>query len=133
MQITSLDQLKKKAQGELIELPGWDEESFVARVKRVSMLGLASKGKIPNALLSSAQKIFTSRVDEETTLEDISGVMKVIAEETLVEPSMDQLKEIGLELTDEQLTSLLNYSQMGVKSLERFRTNKTGTQNNQSE
>ena len=120
-QVTSIEQLKIKSQGEVVFLPGWDDEPFVARVKRPSMLGLASKGKIPNGLLGAAQKVFTSSVDEKVNLTEIFQVTRVIAEEALVEPTLKQIEEAGVELTDEQLTAILNYSQSGVKALERFR------------
>ncbi len=133
MLVTSLDKLKEKAQGQLVELPGWDEENFVCRVKRVSMLGLASQGLIPNSLLSAANKLFTSRVDNNTDLKDIFKVMEVIAKETLVEPTYQHIEDCGLKLTDEQLTVLLNYSQQGAKALERFRTIKPNSEDNKSE
>lgn len=76
MLVTSLDKLREKAQGQLVELPGWDEE--------------------------------------------------------LVEPTLDQIEECGLKLTDEQLTVLLNYSQQGVKDLERFCPIKPGNEDNKS-
>ncbi|MDK2917299.1 MAG: hypothetical protein PWQ37_32 [Candidatus Petromonas sp.] len=132
MQITSLDKLKEKAKGEIVELPGWDEEPFVARVKRVSMLGLAAQGKIPNGLLGAAQKVFTQSVDEKTSITEIYEVARVIAKDTLVEPSYNELEKIGLELTDEQLIALLNYSQRGVRALEHFRTDRTGSKDNKS-
>ncbi|MCT4660302.1 MAG: hypothetical protein N4A40_00470 [Tissierellales bacterium] len=119
--ITSMSKLKGFAQGQVITLPGWTEEPFVCRVKRISMLGLASKGLIPNTLLSSAQKIFTSKVDDNTDLNQIFKVMMIIAKESLVEPSIKELEEVNLELTDEQLTDLLNYSQGGVNALSSFR------------
>lgn len=133
MNITSLDILKEKAKGEMVELPGWDEENLVCRVKRVSILGLASKGSIPNSLLTAATKVFTSKVDTNTSLKEICDVMKVIARETLVNPTYEQIEECGLTLTDEQLTALLNYSQQGVRALEKFRTVKPNNKDNKSE
>ncbi|KGG81067.1 hypothetical protein Y919_02545 [Caloranaerobacter azorensis H53214] len=132
MQVTSLDKLKEKAQGQIVEFPGWDEEPFVARVKRVSLLGLVAQGKIPNSLLGAAQKLFIQGVDEKTNIKEVYEVAKAIAKDTLLEPSLDQLEEIGLELTDEQLIAILNYSQQGVKALESFRTKQSDIKNNKS-
>ena len=40
---------------------------------------------------------------------------------SLEEPSFDDIKEAGLELTDEQMMAIFSYSQEGVKALESFR------------
>lgn len=132
LQVTSIEQLKSKAQGTIVELPGWDNEPLVARVKRPSMLGLASKNKIPNGLLGAAQKVFTSRVDDKVDMTEIFEVTRVIAEDALVEPTLKQIEDAGLELTDEQLTALLNYSQSGMKALERFRSKPASIKDNKS-
>ena len=40
----------------------------------------------------------------------------------MVEPTYQQLKDIGLELTDLQLLDIYNFTQLGVRSLISFRT-----------
>lgn len=131
--ITNLNKLKEIGQGQILTLPGWDENPFVCKVKRVSLLGLASKGTIPNSLLNSAQKIFTQRVDSKTSLKEICEVMKAIAKESLLEPTLEEIESVGLDLTDEQLTVLLNYSQQGLKALESFRNEQPDIKNNNHE
>lgn len=120
--VTNLEKLKEIAKGEEIQIPGWTEEPFCVRVKRTSLLGLAAQGKIPNGLLAVAQRIFTQKVDTNIDLKDIYEVMQIVAEDVLVEPTVNQLEELGLKLTDEQMTAIFNYSQQGSKALERFRT-----------
>ncbi len=129
--VTNLEQLKQMANKE-IEIPGWSvEDKISVKVKRVSLMGLAAKGKIPNQLLAAAQQVFTQTVKSETSLKDIGEVMELVAEETLVEPTVKDLDEIGLELTDEQKIILFNYSQTGVVELERFRKEQSNTSSNQ--
>ena len=121
--ITSIEELCKKASPKVVELPGWDGETVHFKLKRPSMLGLASQGLIPNSLLAAAQKVFTQSVDSTVTLQDISKVMQVIAKAAMVSPTYDELKSNNIDLTDEQLTAIFAYTQEGLNGLEQFRTN----------
>ena len=47
--------------GELLELPPFLEGTeFIVRVKKPSLMALAKSGRIPNALLASAQELFNN-------------------------------------------------------------------------
>lgn len=123
-EVTSLAALSLYAQGQLVELPGFGEgQPFFARLRRPSILGLTKSGKIPNALLAAATELFTGKQDkdEPVDLAEIVGVVEVICESAFVEPTYQQINDIGLQLTDEQLMAVFNYSQRGVKALEPFR------------
>lgn len=123
-EVTSLASLSLYAQGQLVELPGFGEgQPFFARLRRPSIMGLTKSGKIPNALLSAATELFTGKQDKSdpVDLSEIVGVVDVICEAAFVEPTYQQIKDIGLELTDEQLMAVFNYSQRGIKALEPFR------------
>lgn len=123
MEVTSLDELKQIAQGEVIPLPSFVAgKQFNARVKRVSLLGLVQKGVIPNSLLSAANELFYGKNsnNKNVDMKEISNVMIIMAESTLVEPSADQLKGMELSLTDEQIVALFNYTQKGLKAIEKF-------------
>ena len=50
----------------------------------------------------------------------------------MVEPTYDELKEIGLELTDLQLVEIFNFTQNGIKSLISFRTKQQYTKNTEN-
>jgi hypothetical protein len=126
LKVTSLEQLKEKAQGTIVTLPGWDEEPFICRVKRVSLLGLVSKGLIPNTLLGAADKVF-NKANPDIDMKELGNLFDIMAGETLVEPKLSDIKELGLELTDEQRIALFNFTQQGVKALESFRTKQTST------
>lgn len=125
--VISLEQLKSYTKGRLVRLPDFAEDQpFYARVRRPSMLALAKAGKIPNALLTSAAELFnggTELMDEEdeNMLADIYDICRIMAGAALVEPTLEQLDEIGLELTDEQLMAITSYAQNGINALNSFR------------
>lgn len=123
MEITKFEDLKKMAEYDVIELPRFKQEiPFNAKVKRVSLLNLAKKGVIPNQLLSAAEELFYGKkASTGVDLKQLTEVMFVMAENALVEPSIKDLEEVGLELTDEQLVALFNYTQNGLKEIEKFR------------
>jgi len=130
LKVTSIEELKKIAKGEVVELPPFAEGTpFVARLKRPSMLALAKTGKIPNSLLTQANKLFVGGVqqaarntDDEAMMDELFEILDVICEEAFVEPTMKELKDNGIELTDEQYMAIFSYTQQGVKSLENFRS-----------
>ena len=135
LEVTPITTLKEYAKGELVEFPPFAEgQSFVARVKRPSMMVLMKTGKIPNSLMMTENALFTgdnskSAMDEDFYRE-VLGVIEVIAEASLVEPSWKELQDEGIELTDDQYTFLFNYTQKGIKALEPFRGEQPGTGNN---
>lgn len=125
--ITTVFDLENYAKGTIVELPEFAEgQPLVVRIKRPSILALAKTGKIPNSLLATAAELFTKGgsgldVDNENMLGDMYNVCKVIAEASLVEPTLKDIEKVGLELTDEQLMAIFNYSQVGVNALKPFR------------
>lgn len=128
MNITTLEDLQNYAQGEIVELPPFAEgKPFVARLTRPSMMTLVKRGKIPNVLLQKANELFTSGVggafDEsnDEALAQMFDLMDIMCEASFVEPTYQQIKDSGVELTDEQYMFVFNYSQRGVKALESFR------------
>lgn len=126
-QVTSLEQLKQYANGNIVRLPDFAEgQPFYAKLKRPSILGMAKQGKIPNSLLVKTNELFVQSgsldTEENSMMQEIYDVIDLIANETFVEPTYDEIKSTGIELTDEQMMFIFNYSQQGVKALESFRT-----------
>ena len=127
MNITSLHELQQYSKGSLIRFPDFDEGMpFVARVKRPSMLALAKSGSIPNSLLESANALFQkggdgADIDNPKMLEEMYDVMEIICRSALISPSFDEIKNAGLQLTDEQMMAIFSYTQVGVKALQSFR------------
>lgn len=128
LKVTSMSDLVKFSKGTILELPAFGEEQpFVAKIKRPSMLAMAKNGKIPNGLLSTAGDLFVGKGanldDSKKTngLSDLFQVLDAICEECFVEPTYKEIKEAGIDLSDDQMMFIFNYTQQGVKSLESFR------------
>lgn len=125
--ITSIEQLKQYAQGEVVELPPFSPtQPFVAKLKRPSLLAMAKNGKIPNNLLVKTNELFMNdgtavNASDDNMLTEIFSVIDTIASEVFVQPTYAEIKEANIELTDEQMIFIFNYTQRGVKNLENFR------------
>lgn len=126
MNITSMSDLQSYAAGIVVRFPDFAEgQPFVARVRRPSLLVLAKQGKIPNTLLTAAGDLFNnggtgSKADDDT-LGDMYDICKIVCEACLIQPTMQEIESAGIEITDEQLMAIFNYSQVGVKALTNFR------------
>lgn len=125
LQITSLTDLQAYAKGQIVMLPAFAEgQPFVARLGRPSMLELAKNGSIPNGLLSTANELFADGKmdkDNEGMLSEVFSIMEALCEATFLEPTYAQIKESGVQLTDEQMMFVFSYTQKGIRSLEPFR------------
>lgn len=126
-EVTTIASLSGYAKGSVVRLPDFSEgQPFVAKLKRPSMLVLMKSGKIPNSLLQTASNLFdgSNKNDSNVSQESISrmyDVMKIIAEASLISPTMEEITNAGVELTDEQLIAIFNYSQRGINGLQSFR------------
>lgn len=127
LKVTSLSALKGYTEGQIVELPPFGENlPFVAKLRRPSLLALARQGKIPNDLLNTATELFEgksreNKVDTEL-LRQLYDVIDILCEAAFVEPPYAALKENGIELTDEQMIAVFNYTQSGVRALKAFRS-----------
>lgn len=125
--ITSIEELKQYAQGEVVVLPPFaPTQPFVARLKRPSLLAMAKNGKIPNELLVKTNELFMNdgtavNASDDNMLKEIFSVIDTIAGEVFVQPTYKEIKKAGIQLTDEQMLFIFNYTQTGVKNLENFR------------
>lgn len=129
-EVTSIEKLKEYSRGDVVALPPFSKgKEFYARLKRPSILAMVKSGKIGNSLLSKTNELFmTSRIDDmedEGLLSEMLDILESVAAESFVEPTYKQIKEAGIQLTDEQMMFVFNYSQEGVKALEPFRTEQT--------
>jgi len=122
---TSLEALAEYSRGALVELPPFaGNQPFVVRIKRPSMLVLLKRGQIPNELLGTANNLFSGGVDftkDDGTLSRVLELLDIMAEACFVEPTYQQIKDSGIELTDDQYMFIFDYSQKGVKALDSFR------------
>lgn len=127
MGITSVSDLQSYAAGVVVRFPDFAEgQPFVARVRRPSMLVLAKSGKIPNTLLTAAGELFAKGgggldADNDRMMSDMYDIMHIICDSALIQPTLREIEGAGLQLSDDQMMAIFNYSQAGVKALESFR------------
>lgn len=127
MKVTSVTDLQSYASGTVVRLPDFgDGQPFVARMRRPSMLVLAKSGKIPNTLLNAASELFAKGgsgldTDNDNMLGDMYDICHIICESALIAPTMAEIEGAGMELSDDQLMAIFNYTQTGVRALESFR------------
>lgn len=124
--VTSLEDLKIYAQGTTVEFPSFAEgQPFVARVRRPSMMSLASEGKIPNSLMSSATELFAKGTEgmqmDDDLLKEMYDICRIICQASLISPTLEEIESVGLTLSDDQVMAIFSYAQAGVKALESFR------------
>ncbi|MDE7424985.1 MAG: hypothetical protein K2N51_15060 [Lachnospiraceae bacterium] len=135
---TSLEQIASYKNGQIVELPPFaDGQPFVARMTRPSMLALVKSGKIPNSLLNQATSLFAngssalnSTGKNATNINELFDVIETIVGAALLEPTIEDIHSVGMELSDDQLMAIFSYTQNGVKALEQFRTERANTQYN---
>ena len=123
--ITSLTDIVKYAGGTIVRLPDFGEGApFIAKLKRPSMLGLVKAGKIPNSLITQATQLFKSgagSLGKGSTIDELYDIIEVVCKEAMVKPTYDEIKNAGVNLSDDQLMAIFSYTQSGVKALESFR------------
>lgn len=127
---TSISQIASYKKGTIVQLPPFaDGQPFVARMMRPSMLALVKSGKIPNSLLNQATSLFANGANalnasgkNGTNVSELFDVIDVIVNAALLEPTLSEIRSVGMELTDDQLMAIFSYTQTGVKALESFRT-----------
>lgn len=126
--ISTIEELKKSAGEQIMELPPFAQgEKFVVKCKRPSVLKLAATGKIPNELMETANNMFMNggaraNVKDKRLMASMLKIFDAIAKEFFVEPTYKEIKDAGIELTDDQLMFIFNYTQEGVRVLSRFPT-----------
>lgn len=123
--VTTIEDLKEYAKGQVVQLPDFaDGQPLVVRMKRPSLMILAKSGKIPNKLLKTATEMFNgeSGADDEDldALSKTFELLEIICEASLVEPKYQDFKSAGMDLSDEQLIAIFNYTQRGIEALNSF-------------
>lgn len=111
-----------RTQVQVVELPGFgDGKPWYARLRRLSLTSMVKNGKIPNPLMSAVTELYKTGTMPTADLASAADVMLLMAREALVEPTLQQLEDSGVTLTDEQLTAIYLYAQRGVEALRPFR------------
>lgn len=122
MKPASIEEIKARAGTQVVELPGYgDGKPLYLQLRRVSLLEMASCGSIPNELKSAVADLYEKGRVTKADLKATADTLMLIAEKAMVSPTMKELTEAGLSLTDEQLTAIYLYSRSGLEGLRPFR------------
>ncbi len=132
MAIISADQFRAKAFA-TIAIPGFvPGETFDIQVKRLSLVGLISSGKIPNALMASVKEAFAgihaTQTADEANPNDVSSdvidkaaeigkLTDIICREAMVSPTFEEVRDV---MSDEQKLAVFEFTQGGVNEVRPF-------------
>lgn len=125
--------LEKTAQrygAQSIEIHDWDGSGMIeVRARRPGLYNMASMGFIPNPLLGAMQAMFSGNTAQINAVDakKQGECLTAIARYALVEPTMAQITEAGLELTDQQLLELYQFALAGPVRYAAFRAAADGT------
>jgi len=132
--VITLEQIRERARGEVIEIPDWDGRGTIkVRARKIDITPIAMQaGVIPNSLKVKAQEVFEGKVPrriktDEITLEmeKLIPALDAIAKEALVEPRYEDIQAI-LPLTLMQKLAIFRYVTKEVQQLESFRGEQRG-------
>ena len=121
---STLEEIARKAAPRLVEISDFygDEESITVRLRNASLLQLAVAGSIPNELMSTVNRLYKKGLNNaETDVGQQGQVLLHVAEAALVAPTMKELEEKGVTLTERQLTEIYIFVVNGVRALKDFR------------
>lgn len=144
MQVTSLEELKQIAQkvnGEIIEIPGFDDMTTLnVKVRRVSLTDLVQCDVLPNVLLLEVQKILDKKQkgiemkdkEHRRAAKNLEQFTEIVYKQALLEPNVEDFKSVGLELNKVQKSMISEYAIGDTSRLERFRAFRENLKNNSS-
>lgn len=132
-----IEELRAKAIKDL-EVPGFEEgETLIFKVKKASLMGLVTQGKVPNHLLGVAMEMMGQKRDkkakkeeksEAEELKEAAQLVELYCRLCMVEPTYEEMEDI---LTDEQYQAIFDFGINGVTKLADFRKDREdGTNNN---
>ena len=123
--VTSIKDMVRTGGPQEVAISGWAGETITVKLQRPSLYAMAKGGRIPNPLLPVAESLFMMNGSKIQKLEidDMAGMMDLIAREALAEPTYDEIREAGLELTDTQYNEIYAFTIGGAAALAAFRRN----------
>ena len=129
LQVTSLEKLKQVKQTQIVSLGKFEDGTeLIAELKRPDMLAF-----ITEVFNGKTETVNKATIDGDVTaLKQLGELLEFLCEETLVNPSYKEIKEIGLTLPLEMKTTILTYVQAGIDGLKSFRKEQERIEDNQS-
>jgi hypothetical protein len=130
--VTTIEELKQIGEGEIIELPPFDNgKTIKVRIRKPDITMMIFKGKIPNPLMKVAMKLAGEKVDDdkkndkkEPDFEETQNyfqLLELVAKNCLLSPTYDEIEQYTGGLNLQQLVAILNYAQIEVNDLSSFR------------
>lgn len=126
MAIISAEQFRNRAIS-IIQIPGFDAgETFEIKVKKLSIVGLMSSGKIPNSLMQVVKNAFAgiqsanTATDESSFMDkagEIGKLLDIVCTEAMLEPLFDDVKDV---MNDAQKLAIFQFTQGGVEEAKSF-------------
>ncbi len=123
--MTDIQEAARRYGARTYALPGWGPEGdFVCRLRRPGLVNMAeAAGFVPNPLLAAVEELFfPSGRQVKLPPDQQAKALHAIARYALVEPTLDELKQAGLELSDDQYLAIYAFALKGAEGLSRFRT-----------
>lgn len=128
MAIITAEQFRNKAIS-IIQIPGFEPgEVFDIKVKKLSLVGLMSSGRIPNSLMAVVKDAFegiksSTEQDNESAVMDKAGeigkLLDIVCKEAMLEPKYEDVADV---MDDNQKLAIFEYTQGGVETVKPFHT-----------
>ncbi len=130
----SIEEIKEKAKGTLVEIPDWDNTGTISvRLKTIDVTPLLMEsGNIPNSLVTEVATMFdedNKPIEDEVKspektqqmLSTFAPMLETISKEALVEPTYDAIQEV-YPLTLQQKIAIFQFVIGGIDKLKPFRS-----------
>lgn len=128
--VISLEDIKEKAKGEVVEIPDWEPEKTInVRLKRIDVTPIMMEsGSIPDDLskevatmMEKGEEIDPEKLDTgKFNPDNFIPVLNSIAKEALAEPTYEEINEV-YPLTMNQKLAIFKFVTGGIEQLKPFR------------
>lgn len=129
--ITQMQDIVAQAAPEEVTLSGFKPNTEITvLLHSPSLYALIAENALPNPLLPVVNKLFSDgpqAQDVSAPDAEFARALRVIARETLVTPTISELDEAGVQLTDRQLLEISVYATRGPATLAAFRSGMRAT------
>lgn len=123
--ITTMADLREQNVSEVIISGFRTGTQITVQLRRPSLMQLVVHGDVPNPLLGTASKMFKGEAevqsDDGPAFKSLAEMMHIVCTAALVQPTMQELQDNGLSLTDQQMMDVYNYAVAGVTAYKPFR------------
>jgi len=130
----SIEEIKEKAKGTLVEIPDWDNKGTISvRLRSIDVTPLlVETGNIPNSLVTEVATMFDedskpvvkegkSPENTQEMINTFAPMLDTIAKEALAEPTYEAIQEI-YPLNLQQKIAIFQFVIGGIDKFKPFRT-----------